>query len=620
MNQNVSNKLAAVNSVTASNNCINSTNSSRYLNINTINILLKSGTMNAPISMSSSNSNSNVSLYNHSNLQFSSSFNKLPLSLSQNQLLSDNLNSWNRSLNINNSNNNHVNMIMQKNTSSHSPNNFQLNHQIAQPPATCSLNNTLFVGNLHASLQEIDLIQVFRPFGNIVECCKKWLHFGFVKFITEEEACHAYVTLNGFRLKGRPMRLEFQNRTKKARIKALIAQATLQSSNSNGNNFPTNDGYNLASFQLNDERQNQHYQSQYHYNQQNSDQINHLSSFKHHNSLLECLNKKIEDNNMFDSTNNFFNTDQLIKFANSVDIELQNKQQPIRIPQFEFNFDLSENIENNDKSKNDEMLLNLVKKTISPIDSPQHDLSSSSDSGCRSVSFIADCDDSAINTITSNSICPSISKCLKSNEQYLSVEKSLIRKKVNDEISLSEHLEFTCSNSNINTNFEKENSKESLLTNKSIQIEKHDDNDVCDDDTDSDCDTSDDASELPIDSDCLNDLDLIEYNDLTNFDSDEINRYIQVVDQDGSIARKKLHYGCIYRSINQTMSLFIEPNDILKLMNTDEYNEYILFPNEDVEKINYNLDCDCKSAIVDHSSNSELIESIELVIKNNYYL
>lgn len=83
---------------------------------------------------------------------------------------------------------------------------------------TCNLNNTLFVGNLHASLQEIDLIQVFRPFGRIVECCKKWLHFGFVKFMSEEEACHAYVTLNGFRLKGRPMRLEFQNRTKKVII------------------------------------------------------------------------------------------------------------------------------------------------------------------------------------------------------------------------------------------------------------------------------------------------------------------------------------------------------------------------------------------------------------------
>ena len=84
---------------------------------------------------------------------------------------------------------------------------------------SCNLNNTLFVGNLHASLQEIDLVQVFRPFGQIVECCKKWLHFGFVKFTSEEEACHAYVTLNGFRLKGRPMRLEFQNRTKKVFLK-----------------------------------------------------------------------------------------------------------------------------------------------------------------------------------------------------------------------------------------------------------------------------------------------------------------------------------------------------------------------------------------------------------------
>jgi len=582
--------------------------------------------MNAPLSMSNNNTNSNASLYNQSNLQFSSSssstIGKLPLSLSQNQLLPDNLNSWNRNLNVTNSNNNQLNMIMQKNASSHSQNNYQLNHQISQQPATCSLNNTLFVGNLHASLQEIDLIQVFRPFGNIVECCKKWLHFGFVKFITEEEACHAYVTLNGFRLKGRPMRLEFQNRTKKARIKALIAQATLQSSNPNSNNFPlTNDGYNLLNFQVNDERQNQNYQNQYHHHQQNSGQIN--SSFKQQNSLLECLNKKMDENNMFDSTNNFFNADQLIKFANSVDLDLQNKQQTIQIPQFEFNFDFTENIENKDKSKNDETLLNLVKKTISPIDSPQHDLSSSSDSGCRSVSFIADCDDSAINTITSNSICSSNkSKCLKSNEQFLSVEKSLIRKQVNDEFSLSEHLEFTCSNSITNTNnFDNENLKEPSLKNKQSQIEKQVDNDDCDDDTDSDCDTSDDASELPLDSDCLNDLDLIEYNDLTNYDSDEINRYIQVVDEDGSIAKKKLHYGCIYRSINQTMSLFIEPNDILKLMNADEYNEYILFPNEDAENIKFDdLDCDSKNGIVNHSSNSELIESIELVIKNHYYL
>lgn len=112
------------------------------------------------------------------------------------------------------------------------PNQNQQQASIQQTLPQCTLNNTLFVGNLHASLQEIDLIQVFRPFGRIVECCKKWLHFGFVKFSTEEEACHAYITLNGYRLKGRPMRLEFQNRTKKARIKAILAQAALQAANS----------------------------------------------------------------------------------------------------------------------------------------------------------------------------------------------------------------------------------------------------------------------------------------------------------------------------------------------------------------------------------------------------
>ncbi len=112
----------------------------------------------------------------------------------------------------------------------------QSNQQVTQQPTQpasmqqtqCTLNNTLFVGNLHASLQEIDLIQVFRPFGRIVECCKKWLHFGFVKFSTEEEACHAYVTLNGFRLKGRPMRLEFQNRTKKVKPFPLALHGRLQ--------------------------------------------------------------------------------------------------------------------------------------------------------------------------------------------------------------------------------------------------------------------------------------------------------------------------------------------------------------------------------------------------------
>ena len=32
---------------------------------------------------------------------------------------------------------------------------------------------TLFVGNLHASIEENDLLNIFKPFGTVVECCKK---------------------------------------------------------------------------------------------------------------------------------------------------------------------------------------------------------------------------------------------------------------------------------------------------------------------------------------------------------------------------------------------------------------------------------------------------------------
>jgi hypothetical protein len=51
------------------------------------------------------------------------------------------------------------------------------------------------------------------------------------------------------------------------------------------------------------------------------------------------------------------------------------------------------------------------------------------------------------------------------------------------------------------------------------------------------------------------------------------------MEKDGSIVRKKLDYG-IYKSVNQTLSLFIEPHDVLKQLEPSEYDEYVLFPNE----------------------------------------
>ena len=73
-------------------------------------------------------------------------------------------------------------------------------------------SKTLFVGNLHASLEESDLLEIFKPFGRIVECCKRWCHYGFIQFAIEDEAQLAYNSLNGSKIRGRPMRIEFQRK------------------------------------------------------------------------------------------------------------------------------------------------------------------------------------------------------------------------------------------------------------------------------------------------------------------------------------------------------------------------------------------------------------------------
>ena len=52
----------------------------------------------------------------------------------------------------------------------------------------------------------------------------------------------------------------------------------------------------------------------------------------------------------------------------------------------------------------------------------------------------------------------------------------------------------------------------------------------------------------------------------------------QFIEKYGTLVRKKLDFG-VYRSINHTFSLFIEPQDILKKLDSDEYEEYVLFPN-----------------------------------------
>lgn len=86
-------------------------------------------------------------------------------------------------------------------------------------------SKTLFVGNLHASLEENDLLEIFKPFGRIIECCKRWCHYGFIQFATEDEAKLAFDNLNGSKVRGRPMRIEFQ-RKKLRNIQALLDAET----------------------------------------------------------------------------------------------------------------------------------------------------------------------------------------------------------------------------------------------------------------------------------------------------------------------------------------------------------------------------------------------------------
>lgn len=425
---------------------------------------------------------------------------------------------------------------------------------------TCSLNNTLFVGNLHASLQEIDLVQVFRPFGRIVECCKKWLHFGFVKFTSEEEACHAYVTLNGFRLKGRPMRLEFQNRTKKARIKAILAQAALQAS-TNSLNGCNNDQIDLANLGFS--------------NFLNENSSTASSATTSTSTTAQFNSGSLKNLDQPGNDCSFFNSDQLIKFANSVDNTSESEPKKLepfgetqehtneKAESLSFNFSFNEKMLGKDlliESGQDDGMTSSIKKHISPSESPHHEFScslSSSDSGCRSTaSFLAE-EDSGIASLQTTH-----------NKSSFTTSYLTISKQKHDSCLTEENL------SSFNEELKKTSKTAVVDADAVTEILSEQD---CDE-QDSDSDTSDDASDIP-DSECLDDLaSLDDLEDPYNLEQATAQIFNQIMEKDGTILRKKLDFG-IYRSINQTLSLFIEPQDVLKKVEADEYEEYSLFPN-----------------------------------------
>jgi hypothetical protein len=342
----------------------------------------------------------------------------------------------------------------------------------AQPPSAtqCTLNNTLFVGNLHASLQEIDLIQVFRPFGRIVECCKKWLHFGFVKFSTEEEACHAYVTLNGFRLKGRPMRLEFQNRTKKvrsphqnpcrfmvrlhprslkARIKAILAQAALQASKNQ-------DFEDTLLSQINASTQsplNVLLNARMH--QQNIQKQQHVTKYAYDQQHMAPRQP--------DTEFTFFDAEKLLKFAIGDEAPVDTTTLPSYVEQ------AWNSVDANTRPKDDKSLRWIDDLSIginhgglmaaqsdakheqhSPVQD-QHSASSSSSSLLSRSSFDSSMSCWAGAVSATAYFSENDSGIDQHKQQTRAVSKPASRCQTPQDFSLSEHLEFTCSGSQVSS-------------------------------------------------------------------------------------------------------------------------------------------------------------------------
>lgn len=164
-----------------------------------------------------------------------------------------------------------------------------------------------------------------------------------------------------------------------ARIKAILAQAALQASTNNLNANNENIDASLVNLGF--------------------------PNFLNDNSGVNQFQNQLKN---IDQTNDcsFFDSDQLIKFASSIDI---NETEPKKLEIFgetqehtekinsqNMNFSFNEKLLGKDliESTQEDQMSSSIKKHISPSESPHHEFScslSSSDSGCRSTaSFLAE--------------------------------------------------------------------------------------------------------------------------------------------------------------------------------------------------------------------------------------
>ena len=84
------------------------------------------------------------------------------------------------------------------------------------PGATTMPSPTLFIFHLPPILNEQQLLDLFRPYGNVVDChiardaVGGSKGYGFVKYMTTEEAALAITRMNGFQVGGKYLKVDYK--------------------------------------------------------------------------------------------------------------------------------------------------------------------------------------------------------------------------------------------------------------------------------------------------------------------------------------------------------------------------------------------------------------------------
>ena len=297
-------------------------------------------------------------------------------------------------------------------------------------------------------------------------------------------------------------------------------------------------------------------------------------------------NKK-EDNN----TNlSFFDTEKLLKFASTSFDENKTSDKQQLLPSYvetAWNSVVEPAAINKDQWMNDISIGINIHNIISQANSPLQDdnasstsslMSRSSDSGFRSTFFIGD-EETNKQIVTGQTI--------NNNKN-----ESRCQTPFDGTSSLSEHLEFTYSHTT--TTATTAAATTTSATTKSIHNNNNNNNKnwTSEEDEDDDCDIDCDSKSCVSSSDTSDDASVINDDHFTISDaynmhsSHSSTKYTQQLIKDvESFMKKSLDIG-IYSCTNKTNSFFVEPEDVLRPLKQEDYNEYQLFPMMEARFVN----------------------------------